>query len=384
MIQGLRTQADAATLRVAIRLLERGARTTLVRVATGLPGAGVRSLYAQVHGRRPPQGPPPQQVTEQLAPRRRHVHAALLAALYQGLTPGRAVLDPEALVDAYDAYEAFAPEDRQMHGLDINGAWLIARDLRAGALRLHPCPHCGSPYLRAPAQPPGHCPQCGQALGPVAAAAADLERPPHPAGPPPRGGLRAIERADEARVHLALRMLRHQPRVAIVALATGLPEGALTAIYHDLHGAAPRSGPLPEGVARLMVPRRRHVHAALLAALYQGLTRGRAVLDPQALADAYERYADWAPADRLRYGLSFNEAWILARDLRTGEARLHRCVACGGPWLALTHSPVTPGCPTCTRELNRTTVHGVRRGRERPSCARGAAALADAGLPTAG
>jgi hypothetical protein len=52
----------------------------------------------------------------------------------------------DALISAYDLYRALAPPERP---LDINDAWVIARDLRIGTARLRTCARCALHYLVA-------------------------------------------------------------------------------------------------------------------------------------------------------------------------------------------------------------------------------------------
>jgi len=81
-----------------------------------------------------------------LRPHGRHPHAALFAALYQRRPSEPARLDGWQVVQAFEQYLALAPTDT--HRLDINAAWILARDLRVRLVTLCRCPRCATPFLR--------------------------------------------------------------------------------------------------------------------------------------------------------------------------------------------------------------------------------------------
>ena len=83
-----------------------------------------------------------------LRPYRRHFHATLFAALYRRLAGDDGPRqDARRLLRAYELYRRLAPADH--YGIDINTAWVIARDLRTRLVTLRRCPRCASPYLIA-------------------------------------------------------------------------------------------------------------------------------------------------------------------------------------------------------------------------------------------
>ena len=74
-------------------------------------------------------------------------------------------IELHALLTAYELYrelvEAFLQEASSHHPLEINAAWVLARDLQTGAVYFRDCPHCAVRYLyaRESLSPPG-CPIC--------------------------------------------------------------------------------------------------------------------------------------------------------------------------------------------------------------------------------
>lgn len=132
----------------ALTLIRCGFRTKIVEHATGLRMRIVRSLYREIWGRSPTAGMLPQSVNvvkswERLA------QASLFADVYHGLH-GSVIYRQVDITRVLHAYRAYAMLHAQMalpnQLLDINAAWVIARDLRAGTARLARC-KCGYPTM---------------------------------------------------------------------------------------------------------------------------------------------------------------------------------------------------------------------------------------------
>ena len=143
---GVQTVADTEVLALAVALLRHQARITLVAAATGLPEPSLLALYRDLHGQSPVAGQLRASAGAVLRPYRRHFHATLFAALYHRLAgEGGPRQDARRLLQAYERYRRLAPADH--YGIDINTAWVIARDLRTRLVTLRRCPRCNSPYL---------------------------------------------------------------------------------------------------------------------------------------------------------------------------------------------------------------------------------------------
>jgi hypothetical protein len=149
-------------LALAIALLERGTRVSIVRHLTDLPRMVVRRMYHEVHGVAPGSGQLPT-TARVMSTRARQVQASLWACLYvDELGPDRErALDPLALILAHDLYLEVARGQGLRPTLDLNAAWVVARDLHAGLAGLRPCARCQIAYLvcAEPRVPPT-CPLC--------------------------------------------------------------------------------------------------------------------------------------------------------------------------------------------------------------------------------
>ncbi|MGR2868690.1 FlhC family transcriptional regulator [Vibrio vulnificus] len=141
-------------------------------------------------------------------------------------------------------------------------------------------------------------------------------------------------------------------RTTIVALDTGLPSHVIRRLYKEVTGISPGPGQLPEADA-IVKSRRALIEGSLLMAFYVNIG-GEGVyknLDLEALMKAYDAYlvareeAELPPSVPWKR-LSINEGWVLARDLRSQVASLHRC-RCGSLYLTVSRQRIQLKCPVC-------------------------------------
>ncbi len=359
--RGIRLGLDHATLTLAENLIRLGARTGVTQGATQLPRATVNALYRDIHGRSPSSGPPLQRAISLARFPWKHLQAALYATIYSHGYGGQDALELEAdrVIAAFQTYQRLQPLSAiETDRLDINAAWVIARDLQARGVELQFCPHCSTPYLVASDRPAlSTCPFCRLLEHPPSLVTAQRspvrlpQRRSNPVSKDQRASLKSIRTlSDRRRLALAVRLLQHEARTSLVQAATGLPNCIVRGLHHHLHGTRPASGQLPFAAGYLTRPFRRHLHAMLFAVIYQQLggQTVRTTVDANLLVAAYELYLKIRPTDGDRYGIGFTDAWVLARDLRTGLARLKACCRCGSSYLIAADMPRAPACPVCT------------------------------------
>lgn len=149
---------------LAIRLIERGLRTTPVRELTCLPDAEIRTLYRTIHGKSPPSGDVSSSASL-FQTRRLQTQVSLFASIYRrvgGIGIFKSI-NAEALIRSYDLFrELTVPILRDAKGqLDFTGAWVIARDLQNTTALLKECRDCRVRYLVAEnSDLPPTCPYC--------------------------------------------------------------------------------------------------------------------------------------------------------------------------------------------------------------------------------
>lgn len=147
---------------------------------------------------------------------------------------------------------------------------------------------------------------------------------------------------------LALAMVRHRAKIAIIHAGTNIPRRTLRTLYHAVHGESPSSGPIATTAAHILKSRPQHASASLYASLYLRSGGGeiyRAVAW-RALVDAYDIYMGLARATTGT--LDINQAWALATDFKAARATLGSCEQCHVPFLVVAASPFGATCPFCS------------------------------------
>ena len=117
--------------------------------------------------------------------------ASAFASLYRSLAAAdiRTAVDTDALVEAHDLYLEQVGDlaSAGEHGapIDINQAWIIARDLTTGVVRFQFCPRCRVHYVVADlSNRPPTCPLCALQRGLAATGSGkrggEMTQPMHP------------------------------------------------------------------------------------------------------------------------------------------------------------------------------------------------------------
>ena len=143
-----------ARLQQAIVLIERAMRTSIVARITDVAPGVLRELYQEIHGRRPAPGQLPSTSGILRSPRSQ-ASASVFAALYR-VFGGEAVheaIDLDALLSAHRLYleqiASVAGYGELGKPIDINQAWVLARDLTTGMTAFRFCGRCNIRYLAA-------------------------------------------------------------------------------------------------------------------------------------------------------------------------------------------------------------------------------------------
>jgi hypothetical protein len=141
-----------ARTQLAIALIRRSMRTSLVARISGLRPAVLRELHHEIHGCKPLPGQLPSTATL-LGTARRQANASLFTGLYRAFG-GAAVqrcIDIEALLTGHRLYleqmAGLTGSDTLGPPLDINHGWVIARDLTTGLVLFRTCERCAIPYV---------------------------------------------------------------------------------------------------------------------------------------------------------------------------------------------------------------------------------------------
>lgn len=156
----------------ALRLIELGARASLVCQLTSMPRATVKTWYQLIHGRPSPSGLAPFSDTWYVQTNHRVLHANIVWKL--GVEAARLADDPaQHLIAVYDSYSCTVSRPL----LSIMRAYFVPRLLTIEAWRSGQCKECGMAHIGpmsdveplCPActlQRLYRCPRCNAALGP--------------------------------------------------------------------------------------------------------------------------------------------------------------------------------------------------------------------------
>jgi hypothetical protein len=154
--------------------------------------------------------------------------------------------------------------------------------------------------------------------------------------------------AQHERRALARELIRRNLRTPIIHLHTQIPLADIRDWYREIHGRSPSAGLLPS-VSTLLPNRNSHIYVSLYAALYLRVG-GKKVLqdiDIQAVLEAWDLFSTLTNHLQGKRPANPTEAWVVARDLRSKTARMHRCSKCCSPYLVAGDCRLPPNCPIC-------------------------------------
>lgn len=143
-----------AKMRLAIELIARRARISIVHQETGLSRPMLREIYREYHGVAAPSGQLPGLGGAMIGTRRQQLQASLFAVLYLRCGGNRLIRDLPvqrtrsiyAVIEAHDQCQRLLGAGCS---LDMTRCWVASCDLQVGAARLISCLRCEVPYLIA-------------------------------------------------------------------------------------------------------------------------------------------------------------------------------------------------------------------------------------------
>lgn len=160
--------------------------------------------------------------------------------------------------------------------------------------------------------------------------------------------------------HLAAALAERGAKTTVIEQLSGLSKEQARRIIRATTGVEPHSGPLPVSIATLLCNRRRHARLSAIARIFLALNPSPAALDAEALVRTWDLFVYLHGPQGGEDGkpITFTELFILARDLRIGNAELRRCQKCGLSWL-LCHQCDTHlvACPYCKLGLESCFTH---------------------------
>ena len=154
---GVKLCRDTLVVQAAVKLIEAGARATLVRQVTQLPTKMVKRLFLMLTGHASPRGQMPFTDTWYRENERRMLHATIVWQLYRHMNARENMHFSHVLLDVYHAYLCLVSTPL----LDITRTFFVLRLVSMKLFAERVCPECKKPFL-APAdeQEGKHCSGC--------------------------------------------------------------------------------------------------------------------------------------------------------------------------------------------------------------------------------
>jgi flagellar transcriptional activator FlhC len=128
---------------LALELLRRHARISIIHKETGVPKQLLRKAYRELHGRSPSPGALKYSTQGFTRNIKKFKEATLFAVCYQRAESNSSESHIRKVVIAFDIYKKSLPSSN----LDFTAAWVIARDLKARQIEVTRCSNCKAAFL---------------------------------------------------------------------------------------------------------------------------------------------------------------------------------------------------------------------------------------------
>jgi flagellar transcriptional activator FlhC len=151
--------SEARDIRLAIELIELGARLQLLEAETNLSRERLLKLYKEVRGVSPPKGMLPFS-TDWFMTWQPNVHASLFMAYFNFLERHTKLSGLERIIKSYRLYLEQTKRCGMENVLSLTRAWTMVRFFDAGMLQTTRCKTCGGDFV-AHAHDPRHDYVCG-------------------------------------------------------------------------------------------------------------------------------------------------------------------------------------------------------------------------------
>lgn len=140
---------EAHQIRVAVELVELGARLQVLEAETTLSRERLLRLYKEVKGVSPPKGMLPFS-TDWFVTWQPNIHASLFMEIHRFLTANTRIRGIEAVVKAFRLYLEHAQFDGMEPVLTFTRAWTLIRYFDSNLLTLAACSKCSGRFVVNP------------------------------------------------------------------------------------------------------------------------------------------------------------------------------------------------------------------------------------------
>jgi flagellar transcriptional activator FlhC len=138
---------EAQQVKIAIDLIEMGARLQLLQEETSLSRERLLRLYKELKGVSPPKGMLPFS-TDWFVTWQPNIHSSLFMDIHQFLVKNAGIDGVRALISAYRLYlDQVQSIENTEPVLSITRAWSMIRFFKAGMMQLVSCQECGGHFV---------------------------------------------------------------------------------------------------------------------------------------------------------------------------------------------------------------------------------------------
>ena len=130
-------------LSLALELLKRHARISIVHKETGIPKALLRNTYRDLHGRSSRPGALKYSTQGLTRTIKKYKEVTLFAVCFEKVASKSWENNIRKVINAFDIYKKSYPASQ----LDFSSAWVVARDQQLGITHIVKCFHCGAAVL---------------------------------------------------------------------------------------------------------------------------------------------------------------------------------------------------------------------------------------------
>lgn len=128
---------------LALELLKRHARISIVHKETGIPKPLLRNTYRDLHGRSSRPGALKYSTQGLTRTIKKYKEVTLFAVCFEKVASKSRENDIRKAISAFDIYKKSYPSSQ----IDFSAAWVIARALLQGITQIIKCNHCGAAVL---------------------------------------------------------------------------------------------------------------------------------------------------------------------------------------------------------------------------------------------
>lgn len=128
---------------LALELLKRHARISIIHRETGVSKQQLRAAYRELHGRSSSAGALKYSTKGLTRNIKKYKEASLFAVCFEKVDAKSQEMDIRKVITAFDIYKKSYPSSQ----LDFSAAWVIARDLKSKQIEITRCAHCRSSML---------------------------------------------------------------------------------------------------------------------------------------------------------------------------------------------------------------------------------------------